>query len=194
MVWLGLAALAAPPHAAVDLMSRSEHLQLLGSGAWPVGVDIPLAVRNRHDDRTLKLALTCGALAVRSSDGQWLSGEGASGGLRKLGPAKEGTACVWTGRWADGEPVGPGSFGVALSGRIDGNAVVDGGGTVAWRIERVEPEPIDPAVEVRIAVKRGFAATSDDPLAERVAAGWRVALVDVFPDGDDVVTLRVTPK
>jgi hypothetical protein len=233
MLWVALA-LAAPPHAALELHSRSEHVQIIGDRVWPTGVPVPLVVRNRHDDLPIKLETQCTPLAVRF-EGAWLSGEGSEGPTKKLGPAREGLTCTWTGRWSDGVDAGAGTFGVALQARINGDAVVAGGGTVAWKVQRVQPEPIEPDTEVRIPVKRGFAATPDgrltlgfqgpgllqpglqtaelrawvdgkpmplwlsktrpdDPQAERVAAGWRVRLVDVFPEGEDVVVLRVSPK
>lgn len=234
IVLLTALALAAPPHEALELHSRSEHLQLMGERTWPVGVPVPLVVRNRHEDHALKLDLTCDPLGIRH-DGRWLAGQGRPGPLKKLGPAKEATACTWTGRWADGEEAGEGTFGVAITARVDGNAVVDGGGTVAWKIVRIAPETLDPSHEVRIPVDRGFVVTpdgrltlgflgpgmlqpglqtaelrawvdgrpvplwlsrtsEDDPLASRVAAGWRVTLLDVFPEGQDVVVLRVVEK
>ena len=232
---LAALALAEPaPHAAMVLHGKSEHLALTGERHFPVGVPVPLSVRSRHTDRSIRVEAVCDPVPVRS-DGTWLAGAGTRGPVRRLGPEKEGVVCWWSGAWTDGTPAAPGTYGLALSARIDGDAVVAGGGTVAQRVELVAPEPLVEGEPVRIPVKRGYAVTPDgrlvigfegpgllqpgvktaelrawldgrrvplflsragpdDPLAERVVAGWRLTLEDVFPEGEDVVVLTVQPR
>ncbi len=162
------AALASPPNAsAVVVKSRSAHLQLIGQTHWPTGVSIPLTVRNRHDHRAIKVEPECEPVVV-FHDGMYLAGGGERSQLRRLGPSAEGSWCTWDGTWADGSAVDAGRYGLVVVGRVDGHAVVDGGGGIAKTVEIVAPEPIQEGVPTRVMLGRGFVVTPD----ERVVIGF----------------------